>query len=72
MHLPQMGVGYMRVDLGGRNIAVAEQGLDATQVSAVHEQVSGKRMAQRVRRHLLSYASQPGVVTDNALDAAGR
>ena len=39
----------MRVNLSGRNIGVAEQFLDHTQISPVREKVRGKRMPEQVR-----------------------
>ena len=51
---------YMGVDLGGRNIGVAEHRLDRAQIGAAVEQVAGEGMAQHVRR-------DPGRV-----DAGGR
>jgi len=33
---PEVGVGDVGVDLGGGDVAVAEQGLDRAQVGAVH------------------------------------
>ncbi len=44
-----MGVSNVSVDLGGANVGMAEHGLDRTQVGAVHEQVGGKAVPERVR-----------------------
>ena len=41
----------MGVDLRGRDVGVAEQGLHDAQIRAVVQQVAGKGMAQHVRRH---------------------
>ena len=41
---------YMGVDLGGRNIGVAEHQLDRAQVGAARQQVTGERVAQDVGR----------------------
>ena len=44
--------GHVRIDLGGRQIAVTEQHLHHAQVGAVIEQVRGERMPQRMRRQV--------------------
>jgi hypothetical protein len=37
------------VDLGGTNVGVAEHTLDAAQISAAFEKMSGERVAQNMR-----------------------
>jgi hypothetical protein len=55
---------YVGVYLGCRQISVAEEHLDRTQVSPVVEQVGGKRMAQGMRGDMLLDPRSPGVVLD--------
>ena len=43
--------GYMGIDLSGRQIAVAQQELNDTQVSAMIKQMGGKGMTQGMRRY---------------------
>jgi hypothetical protein len=49
MHILEVWIGHVRVNLGGGDVAVAEHGLHAAQVGAVHEQVGGERVAHGVR-----------------------
>ena len=44
MNFAEVGVGDVGVDLGGGDVGVAEHGLDATEVGAVHEKVGGERV----------------------------
>ena len=44
-------VGYVRVQLGRREVSVAEHLLDAAEVGAALEQVGRERVAQQVRVH---------------------
>src|SRR5262245_22044030 len=44
---------HVRVDLGGREVAVAEQHLHDAQVRSVVQEVRREGMAQRVRREVL-------------------
>ena len=53
----EMCVCDVGVDLGGRNIGVAEHGLDGAEVCAVHEEISGERMSEGVRGDMFSDAS---------------
>lgn len=55
--IAQVLVGDMGVDLGGRDITVAEQGLDAADVGAIHQQVSGVAVAHSVRSDFFGDAS---------------
>ncbi len=41
----KVGVGDVSVDLGGGDVGVAEHGLDAAEVGAVHEEVGGERVS---------------------------
>src|SRR5512132_148167 len=51
---PQMYVGDMRVDLGGRRITKTEQCLDRTRVGPVLQQVRRKAVTQRMRRNIFN------------------
>lgn len=42
MNFAEVGVGDVGVDLGGGDVGVAEHGLDAAEVGAVHEEVGGE------------------------------
>src|SRR5215813_11560085 len=48
----QMQIGYVCVDLRGRDIAVSEQRLNRTRVSAVLQQVRREAVSQGVRRNV--------------------
>lgn len=54
MHLAQVRIGDVGVDLGRINRGVAKELLHAADISAVAEKVGGERVAQRVRRHSIS------------------
>jgi len=58
------------VNLGGGDIGVAEEALDAADVGAVHEQVGGETVAQGVRGDVFGDAGGFGVALYEALDAA--
>src|SRR5260370_17089641 len=49
MDLAQMAAREMRINLGGRDVAMAEHLLHRAQVSAALQQMSREAMAQRVR-----------------------
>src|SRR5581483_9323577 len=49
----QMIARNVRVDLGRRDVGVAEHGLDRPQIRAVFQEMRRERMPQRVRRHAL-------------------
>ena len=66
-----MRVGDVCIDLGGRNIGVAEHGLDGAKIGAVHEEVSSKGMSKSVRGNMFSDAGKASVFLDDALDATG-
>ena len=42
MNLPQLGVGYMGVDLGGGDGRMAKQGLHTADVRAIAQKIRGK------------------------------
>ena len=42
MDFAEVRVGDVGVDLGGADVSVAEHGLDAAKVGAVHEEVGGE------------------------------
>ncbi len=60
----------MRVDLGGADVAVTEEGLDSANVGAIDKQIGSKRMAQGVRSDVLSNTGGFGIMRDHALDRA--
>ncbi len=65
--------GDVRIDLGGRQIAVTQEHLHHAQVRAVIEQVGCKGMAQGVRRQFLLDARLLGIALDDVperLDAS--
>ena len=65
VNLPQSFARDMRVDLRRRDVGMAEHGLDRTQVSAVFQQVRGKRMPQGMRRDVAVDPRLPGAALDN-------
>jgi len=52
---------HVRIDLGGRDVGVAEKLLNGAQVGAAVEQVAGEGMAQNVRADTL--VMDPGLMT---------
>ncbi len=66
----QLRVGDVRVDLGGGNIGMAKEPLDASDVGAIDEQIGGKAMAQGVGRNVFGDAGGGGVALHESLDAA--
>ena len=50
---------------------MAEQGLDGTEISAVHKKISSKRVAKRVRSDMFSDTGFFGILFDDALDGTG-
>ena len=65
-----MGISNVGVNLGCRNVGVAEQGLDGAEVCAVHEKVCSERVAERMRGNVLGNACEASVFFYNTLDAA--
>ena len=59
------------VDLGGADIAVAQQLLHGADVGTGLEQVGSEAVAKGVRVHGLGESSRPGRLRDGALDRAG-
>ena len=59
-------IGYVRVELGRRQVGVAEQLLNAAQVGAPLEQVCGERMAEQVRMYACRL--EPGLLGQPAQD----
>ena len=49
IQLPTPPVGYVRVQLGGSNIGMAEHFLNRSEVGASLEEVGGERVAEQVR-----------------------
>ena len=64
-------IGDVGIDLGSRNRGVAQHRLDAPDVSAVNEQISGKAVAESVGMDFFDDAGLGGIVFDDSLDAAG-
>lgn len=52
----QPAAGYVGIDLGCADVGVAEHRLNAAQVSAPFEEVSGKGVAQYVRSKVMKNA----------------
>ena len=52
---------HMSIDLGRRNIRMAEHRLHRAEISAAFQQMGCERMAQRVRRNFFIDAGSPGV-----------
>ena len=72
MHLPQLRVGDVGVDLGRGDRGVAEHLLDGPDVGAVPEQLGREAVAQRMRRHVLHQAGRRRVLLDDPLDRTRR
>lgn len=70
MDLAEMGVGDMGVDLGRRDVRVAEHGLDGTEVGAVHQEVGREGMTEGVGGDMLRDAGEAGVFFDDTGDGA--
>lgn len=71
VHVLEMRVGDVRIDLGGRDVGVAQQPLHTADVGAVHEQISRKAVSQRMGCNVFGNARQLGVLFYNPLNAAG-
>ena len=69
VQLAPASIGYVRVELGGREIGVAEHLLDAAQVGAALEQMRRERVAEQVRMHALRL--EPGLLGEAAQDQEG-
>ena len=65
-----MCIGYMRINLGGGNIGMAEHGLNRANIGAVHEEIGGEGMAKSMRGDMFGDAGLFSVFFDNALDRA--
>ena len=61
----------MSVDLGGGDIAMPQHRLNRAQISAIHQQVGGERVAQGVGSDMLSDAGCLSIFADDSLDRAG-
>ena len=72
MHLAELLIRDVRVDLRGRDGRVTEHGLHAPDVRAVHEEIRGERVAERVRRNLLRDARGNRIVADEPFDGPRR
>jgi predicted anti-sigma-YlaC factor YlaD len=51
MDLAQMSFRQMRINLGGRDVAVTEHLLDCAQIRAAFQQMGSETVAQRVRAY---------------------
>jgi len=71
VHLLQLPVGHVRIDLRGLDIGVPEQFLHGPQVRTVESRIGCEGVAQGVRGDLLHDAGQAGILFDAALDGAG-
>ncbi len=65
-----MGVRDVCIDLSGADVAVAKEGLDGTDVCAVHEQIGSEAVPEGVRGNMFSNAGGAGVFFDDTLDTA--
>lgn len=63
-----MWIGYMGVDLCGRDVTMAQKCLDRTEIGTIHQEVGSIRVAQGVWRYVLGYASEQGIAGDESLD----
>ena len=70
MNFFEMRVGDVCIDLGGRDVAVAQHGLDRAEVCAIHEQVCRKRVAKRMGADVLGNARHQRVMRHQALHTA--
>ena len=61
----QAAARHMGIDLGGGQVAVAQQHLHHAQVRAVVQQMSGKGMAQRMRRQFHFHAGLQRIALDD-------
>src|SRR5689334_6644674 len=59
VQLATAAIGYVRIDLRGREIRMAEHLLHGAQVCAAFEQVRGERVAEQVRMH--TFRLEPGL-----------
>ena len=71
MNFFEMLVGDVGVNLGGRDVGVAEHGLDRAEIGAVHEEVGGEAVAESVGGDMFRNAGFAGVFLDDAFDRAG-
>ena len=70
VNLFEMMIRDVGIDLGGRNIGVAEQGLNRTKVCAIHEKVRSEGMPERVWTDMLGDAGHASIFFDDAFDRA--
>lgn len=68
----QIAVRYMRVYLRGREVAVAEEFLDGTQVSTVAKHLCCKTVSQRVWRRRDGDAGLRGILLDHIANGDDR
>ena len=73
VHVAQLSIRDVRVDLRGGDAGVAQERLHRTQVRTTHEEISGEGMPKRVRYHAFVHqASQLGVFFYQPLNTPGR
>src|SRR5258706_2347355 len=65
MNVPEIFAVDMRVNLSGRYVGVSEHFLDRSEIRTPLEQVCGKRMPQRMRRHTFSDSRSLHVLAEN-------
>jgi hypothetical protein len=70
--LPHVVLADVGVDLRGRDVGVAEQGLDGAQVGAALEQVGGEAVAELVRRDGAGDAGRDRVLAEFLEEALTR
>ena len=70
VNLGQVGEVEVGVDLGGRQVGVAEQFLHGPEVAGRFQDVRGERVPQLVRGHVLVQALADGALADALLDRA--
>ena len=71
VHVLQPVGGEMRVDLGRRDVGVAEHLLQRAQVAAAGQQMGGERVAQGVRAHAPGEAGARRVALDDLVAGPG-
>src|SRR5205823_5032644 len=64
--------GEVRIELGSRDVGVAQHLLDRAQVAAAGQEMRGEAVAQRVGAHLLVQANLLGVTLDDLVEALAR
>lgn len=63
-----MFIGDMGIYLCSRNVTVAKHTLHASQIGAVHKEISGKTMSHCVRTDMFCDTGEASVFGDHTLD----